>query len=77
MLTVNVWDKTTAVEMAASLKLSRARFVDRLVGRVTLPVADVVRNGHLKDSFALQDAESGTIEMKLEWANCYVDDYVG
>ena len=36
-----------------------------------------VRNGHLKDSFALQDAESGTIEMKLEWANCYVDDYVG
>lgn len=76
MLTVNVWDKTTAVEMATSLKVSRARFQDRLIGRVTVPVADVVRNGRLKDAFALQDAESGTIEMKLEWANCYVDDYV-
>lgn len=41
-----------------------------------IPVADVVRNGSLKDAFALQDAESGTIEMKLTWANCYVDDYV-
>lgn len=54
----------------------QARFTDRLIGRVNIPVADVVRNGRLKDSFALQDAESGTIEMKLEWANCYVDDYV-
>jgi hypothetical protein len=54
----------------------KARFQDRLVGRLTIPVRDVVRNGHLKDSFALQDAESGTLEMKLEWANCYVDDYV-
>ncbi|KAI8467075.1 MAG: C2 domain-containing protein [Monoraphidium minutum] len=76
MLTVNVWDKTSAVEMAASIKLSKSRFQDRLIGRVVIPVADVVRNGHLKDSFALQDAESGTIEMKLEWQDCYVDDYV-
>ncbi|GBF88447.1 hypothetical protein Rsub_01160 [Raphidocelis subcapitata] len=76
MLTLNVWDKTSALEMATSFKLSKARFQDRLVGRVTIPVSDVVRNGHLKDSFALQDAESGTLEMKLEWANCYVDDYV-
>lgn len=32
-----------------------------------IPVADVARNGHLKDTWALQDAESGTIEMKLQW----------
>jgi hypothetical protein len=25
---------------------------------------------------AAQDAESGTIEMKLEWQNCFVDQYV-
>lgn len=24
----------------------------------------------------LQDAESGTIEMKLEWQNCFVDQYM-
>jgi hypothetical protein len=46
------------------------------MGRVAIPVSDVVRNGNLKDSFALQDAETGTIEMKLEWANCYVDEYL-
>jgi hypothetical protein len=138
MLTVNVWDKTSALEMAASFKLTKvgaagappgpwgwgrappgpprrrgggraavppalrpaphptpartppspstphrtptphpqARFQDRLIGRVTIPVADVVRNGRLRDSFALQDAESGTIEMKLEWANCFVDEFI-
>lgn len=76
MLAVNVWDKTSAVEMAASLKISKSRFQDRLIGRVVIPVSDVVRNGHLKDSWALQDAESGTVEMKLEWQDCYVDDYV-
>jgi len=142
MLHVSVWDKTSALEMAASLKLTKvrrrrrrlvvapgagcraagcglracavrpaqrswtglarsldpqltlplpqpstpnppphpptpqSRFQDRLMGRVTIPVSDVVRNGNLKDSFALQDAESGTIEMKLEWANCYVDEYL-
>jgi hypothetical protein len=54
----------------------QSRFQDRLIGRVVIPVADVVRNGRLQDSWALQDAESGTIEMKLEWQDCYVDDYV-
>ena len=41
-----------------------------------IPVADVVRNGHLRDTFPLQDAESGTIEMRLDWQNAYADDYM-
>lgn len=43
-----------------------------MIGKVQIPVSDVVRNGHLRDVWALQEAESGTIEMKLEWQNCYV-----
>jgi len=75
MLTVNVWDHTSPLEMLTSLKLSKERFKDQLLGKVQIPVMDVVRNGMLKDHWPLQQAESGTIEMKLEWSNCYVDDY--
>lgn len=76
VLNINVWDKTSPWEMVASLKLSKSRFQDKPMGRVTIPVADVVRNGHLRDTWALQDAKSGTLEMKLEWQDCFVDDYV-
>lgn len=54
----------------------QSRFVDSVLGKVQIPVADVARNGYLRDTWALQDAESGTIEMKLEWQNCYVDQYM-
>jgi hypothetical protein len=42
------------------------------LGKVQIPVMDVVRNGTLKSSWPLQEAESGVIEMKLTWANCFV-----
>jgi hypothetical protein len=51
---------------------AQERFKDQLLGKVQIPVMDVVRNGMLKDHWPLQQAESGTIEMKLEWSNCYV-----
>ena len=76
MVMVNVWDKTTLLEMLLSVKLSKQRFKDALLGKVMIPVADVVRNGHLRDTFPLQDAESGQIEMRLDWQNAYADDYM-
>jgi hypothetical protein len=55
---------------------TQSRFEDKVLGRVPILVSDVARNGHLKDTWALQEAESGTIEMKLEWRNVYVDQYM-
>ncbi|KAF8055094.1 SYT1 [Scenedesmus sp. PABB004] len=75
MLTLNVMNKVTLVDAVASLKLSKARFQDAALGKVQIPVADVARNGQLKDTWALQNAESGTIELKLTWHNTYVDQY--
>jgi hypothetical protein len=46
--------------------------VDVALGKVQIPVMDVVRNGSLKSSWPLTEAESGVISMKLIWQNCYV-----
>jgi hypothetical protein len=48
----------------------QSRFQDSVLGKIQVPVADVARNGSLKDTWALQDAESGTLEMKLQWCAC-------
>ncbi len=62
--------------MLLPIPLLQSRFQDSLLGKLQIPVADIARNGHLKDTWALQEAESGSIEMKLQWQNCYVDQYV-
>ena len=40
---------------------------DKLLGLVRVPVMDVVRNTRLKDDFALQQAQQGVLDLKLEW----------
>jgi hypothetical protein len=47
-----------------------------MLGKLQIPVADVARNGYLKDTWPLLEAESGTIEMKLSWSNCHVEQYM-
>lgn len=73
VLNVTVYDKTSLIDMVLSTSLSTARFKDKVLGRVQIPIRDVVRNGVLKDTWALQEAESGTVEMRIEWQNAYMD----
>jgi hypothetical protein len=77
VLNVTVYNKTTLVDMVLSTNLSLDRFRDKPVGRVQIPIRDVVRNGVLKDTWALQEAESGTVEMRIEWQNAYMDRDLG
>lgn len=77
VLNITVYDKTTLVDMVLSTSLSAARFKDKVLGRVQIPIRDVVRNGVLKDTWALQEAESGTVEMRIEWQNAYMDRDLG
>jgi hypothetical protein len=76
-LTVTVYNKTSLVDMVLSTSLSANRFRDKVLGRVSIPIRDVVRNGVLKDTWALQEAESGTVEMRIEWQNAYMDRDLG
>lgn len=57
---------------ATSHSPSQEQLVDVALGKVQIPVMDVVRNGSLKSSWPLTEAESGVISMKLIWQNCYV-----
>ncbi len=45
------------------------------MGRLVIKVEDVARNGRLKDTWALQDAERGYIELNLQWQTCYVSEH--
>ncbi|GAX84222.1 hypothetical protein CEUSTIGMA_g11645.t1 [Chlamydomonas eustigma] len=47
---------------------------DKSLGKLQVPVKDVVRNGYLKDIWTLQDAEKGQIELALSWQTCYISD---
>lgn len=76
-LTVTVYNKTSLVDMVLSTNLSAGRFKDKVLGRVQIPVRDVVRNGTLKDTWALQEAESGTVEMRIEWRDAFMDRDLG
>ncbi|GFH08654.1 C2 domain-containing protein, partial [Haematococcus lacustris] len=47
---------------------------DLVLGKLQIPVRDVVRNGQLQDTFTLQDAERGQIQLGLTWQTCYLSD---
>ena len=49
------------------LKL-KDRFADRAVGRVTLPVEGVAREGRVRGAWPLMAAASGELELRLRWA---------
>ncbi len=39
-----------------------------------MPVKDIARNGFIKDTWTLQDAEKGQIELALTWQTCYISE---
>jgi hypothetical protein len=49
---------------------------DKLLGRFTMPVKDIARNGSMKDTWTLTDSETGEIELALTWATCYISDEI-
>ncbi|KAG2484002.1 hypothetical protein HYH03_017169 [Edaphochlamys debaryana] len=45
---------------------------DAVMGKVMVRVEDVARNGRIKETWSLQDAERGYIELNLIWQPCHV-----
>eukprot|EP00198_Chlamydomonas_reinhardtii_P013473 XP_001702810.1 predicted protein [Chlamydomonas reinhardtii] len=45
---------------------------DPILGKVLIRVEDVARNGRIKETWSLQDAERGYIELNLIWQTCHV-----
>eukprot|EP01025_Chloroclados_australasicus_P000870 TRINITY_DN10304_c0_g3_i1.p4 TRINITY_DN10304_c0_g3~~TRINITY_DN10304_c0_g3_i1.p4 ORF type:complete len:213 (-),score=32.04 TRINITY_DN10304_c0_g3_i1:1388-1981(-) len=66
-LTFEVWDRPGAMENMLNVKAWTGRNTDRLIGKLRMPVKDVVKTTTLKDIFALQEAKQGEIDLKLEW----------
>lgn len=65
MLTLTVFEKTGALDVGNLLKLGRKE--DEMLGKVRIPVKDVVKPGRLKDAFPLQEAEQGDMHLTLSW----------
>ncbi|CAG9466560.1 unnamed protein product [Pedinophyceae sp. YPF-701] len=74
-LKLEVWDKTTGSERAKNLlKLKlKSSGKDVFMGRCTIPVKDVSRNGRIKDDFPLQEVQSGRVVVTLTWTEVRVD----
>ena len=47
---------------------------DKLLGRLMMPVKDIARNGSMKDTWTLTDAETGEIELAFDWQTVYISD---
>lgn len=45
-----------------------------MLGKVRIPVKDVVKAGRLKDAFPLQEAEQGDMHLCLTWQGVERDD---
>lgn len=43
---------------------------DAEIGKVRIPVKDVVRNGRLKDKWPLQEVQQGEVVLMLTWTQC-------
>jgi len=68
-LTVRVMEKPGFMESMMSMKFAK-RGDDKSIGVIRIPVADLVRNVRLKDTWALQEVQQGEIELTLTWTTC-------
>jgi hypothetical protein len=50
------------------------RFEDKQLGKLNVAVADVARNGRLRDTFTLSEADRGEIELLMDWHTCHTSD---
>ncbi|KAG1680815.1 hypothetical protein FOA52_008148 [Chlamydomonas sp. UWO 241] len=77
-LHLTVYNKSTlAGNVLNSINVfTRKKGVDRdkIMGKLHIPVADIARNGSIKDVWTLQDTERGQVEMVLSWQTCYYED---
>eukprot|EP00803_Ostreobium_quekettii_P010414 evm.model.scf_2737EXC.1 EVM.evm.TU.scf_2737EXC.1 scf_2737EXC:263-9582(+) len=69
-LVITVIDKAGLLESVVSLKIAKkAEDKNKAIGKVLIPVKDVVRNGRLKDVWALQEVQQGEIALTLTWTS--------
>lgn len=74
ILTLNVWDKIGWLEGRLSVKgLTGRKATRQKIGTLRLAVSDVVRNGKIRDSWALQDTQKGDITIKMTWTSVELD----
>eukprot|EP00210_Caulerpa_lentillifera_P009648 g9204.t1 len=69
VLNVMVMEKPGFMESMMSMKFVR-KTEDKPIGVIKIPVPDLVRNGRLKDTWALQEVQQGEIELTLTWTTC-------
>jgi hypothetical protein len=70
MLTLTVYEKAGFLDNL--LKLSKKE--DDVLGKVRIPVKDIVKTGRLKDAFPLQEAEQGDMHLCLTWQSVERDE---
>jgi len=69
VLTLTVYKQPGMMSALTSLKvplLQKAK--PEALGKVRLPLEDVVREGRVKDVFPLQEAQTGEMHLTLEWS---------
>ncbi|EIE27098.1 hypothetical protein COCSUDRAFT_45729 [Coccomyxa subellipsoidea C-169] len=74
VLTVDVWDSLGWLEGRLSLKgLTGRKETKQKIATLRLNIAEVVRNGKIRDSWALQDTQQGDITLALTWTSVQLD----
>ena len=63
---------TSCFKSGSRVKSDEGR--DKLLGRLTMPVKDIARNGSIKDTWTLLDSEEGSIELNLQWTTVFISD---
>ncbi|CAL8470422.1 g9964 [Coccomyxa elongata] len=74
ILNITVYDTLGWMEGRLSLKgLTGRKETKQKIGNLRLNISEVVRNGKLRDSWALQDTQQGDITMALTWTSIQLD----
>ncbi|EFJ52270.1 hypothetical protein VOLCADRAFT_86525 [Volvox carteri f. nagariensis] len=58
--------------LVGSLLRKKGEETDPIMGKVLINVEHVARNGRIKETWALEDAERGYIELNLSWQTCHL-----
>eukprot|EP01026_Neomeris_dumetosa_P028199 TRINITY_DN2285_c0_g1_i1.p2 TRINITY_DN2285_c0_g1~~TRINITY_DN2285_c0_g1_i1.p2 ORF type:complete len:484 (-),score=80.59 TRINITY_DN2285_c0_g1_i1:358-1809(-) len=66
-ITFEVYDRPGAMENMLNVKAWTGRNVDKMIGKLRMPVKDVVKTQSIKDVFALQETKQGQIDLRMEW----------
>lgn len=68
MLTLTVYSQPGIMESLASLKIPFIKKGEATpLGKVRIPLLNVITAGQMKDTLPLQDAEAGEMQLALHW----------